>query len=128
MKFQISKWGYQLVCLTKERKKTTAYVHQLVLLAFRGPRPPNLETMHLDGDKTNNYLENLAYGTKSQNMKDRWRHRPRTHCIHGHLYDEENTGFQKTGRRCRACGREKTRKRRERLRGSPDLKSPSSLP
>ena len=48
----------------------TRCVHQLVALAFHGPRPEGLETRHLDGNKLNNTPENLAYGTHAENMAD----------------------------------------------------------
>jgi hypothetical protein len=36
----------------------------------------------------------------------------RTHCKHGHEWTPENTGWQKTGRMCRACHREKVARQR----------------
>jgi hypothetical protein len=49
-------------------------VHQLVLEAFVGPRPENCEVRHLDGDPSNNRLDNLAWGTKAENQADKLRH------------------------------------------------------
>jgi molybdenum-dependent DNA-binding transcriptional regulator ModE len=46
------------------------YVHQLVLDAFVGPCPPGLECRHLDGNRRNNLVWNLRWGTKKQNMED----------------------------------------------------------
>ena len=46
-------------------------VHQLVLLTFVGPCPPGMECRHLDDNPSNNNLENLCWGTRKQNMKDR---------------------------------------------------------
>ena len=48
-------------------------VHQLVLLAFRGATPPGLEALHINGIPTDNRLENLRYGTHSENMIDMYR-------------------------------------------------------
>ena len=48
-------------------------VHQLVMLAFRGWPPPGMEAMHLNGNPTDNRLENLQYGTHSRNMIDMYR-------------------------------------------------------
>jgi hypothetical protein len=48
-------------------------VHQLVLLAFRGPCPSGMECLHNDDVKNNNELTNLRYGTRSENNKDRVR-------------------------------------------------------
>jgi predicted transcriptional regulator len=49
-------------------------VHRLVLEAFVGPCPPGMMCRHLDGDPTNNRLENLVWGTKEENAADRVRH------------------------------------------------------
>ena len=47
------------------------YVHRLVAFAFRGP-PPTAhawQVHHLDGNPSNNRLENLRYVTQQQNMR-----------------------------------------------------------
>ena len=50
-------------------------VHQLVLLAYEGPKPfPQAVTRHLDGDALNNRPGNLAWGTVSENIADSIRH------------------------------------------------------
>ena len=49
-------------------------VHQLVLEAFVGPRPEYCEARHLDGDPSNNKLDNLAWGTKAENQADKLKH------------------------------------------------------
>src|SRR4051812_17537545 len=49
-------------------------LHHLVLRAFVGPCPPGMECRHLDGDPTNNRLDNLAWGTPKQNSEDKIRH------------------------------------------------------
>ena len=70
--------SYLSVKLSKAGITRTAYVHELVLMAFVGPRPPmdeRCEIRHLDGDKTNNQLSNLKYGTSKENAADRKLHR-----------------------------------------------------
>lgn len=63
--------GYPQVGLQKNGKNRRWRVHQLVLLAFVGPRPADMESRHFpDHDKTNNRLENLSYCTSSQNVQD----------------------------------------------------------
>jgi hypothetical protein len=64
--------GYPHVSLGGVKKRR--YLHNLVLEAFVGPRPKGQVTRHLDGDKTNNTLSNLQYGTVSENMADRVMH------------------------------------------------------
>ena len=63
-------YGYLSVQIRGRRR----YVHALVLEAFVGPCPPNAETLHKDGVPENNRLENLHYGTPSENAYDRVRH------------------------------------------------------
>jgi len=66
--------GYPKVNLYLDKKIRPAFVHQLVLKAFRGPRSPGKQARHLDGDKLNNHISNLRWGTCSQNAQDRVRH------------------------------------------------------
>ena len=62
---------YLLATLSRDGKPYTFTVHSLVLLAHVGPRPVGACIRHLDGDVTNNSLNNLAYGTHSENMLDK---------------------------------------------------------
>lgn len=50
-----------------------AFVHELVLTAFVGPRPNGMECRHLDGRPAHNCPGNLAWGTRVENMADRKR-------------------------------------------------------
>ena len=49
-------------------------VHKLVLLTFVGVAPDKHECRHLNGDPADNRLENLCWGTRSENIKDAVRH------------------------------------------------------
>lgn len=62
--------GYLEVLLyNKDGKRKTARVHRLVAEAFV-PNPKNLpEVNHIDGDKTNNYINNLEWTSRSRNQK-----------------------------------------------------------
>lgn len=102
--------GRPSVCIDRKARR----VHQLVALAFLGPRPEGMEVRHLDGDMTNNRLSNLAYGTHAENIADQVRHgthhmATRTHCPKGHEYTPENTLTWKSSRTCRECGRKRSR-------------------
>jgi hypothetical protein len=64
------KSGHVTVALGKGNSKP---VHQLVLLAFRGPCPEGKESRHLNDIPSDNRLANLRYGTRRQNMLDKIR-------------------------------------------------------
>ena len=89
------------------------YLHSWVMLAFVGPRPEGMYVLHNDDVKTNNRVENLRYGTPSENVADMFRNGRRslkTHCKFGHILMHPN--LQSNGS-CRACGA--ARKRATRL-------------
>lgn len=48
-------------------------VHQLVMLTFVSPAPEGQEVRHLNGDPTDNRLDNLAYGSRTENILDVYR-------------------------------------------------------
>jgi hypothetical protein len=115
--------GYPAVHLTGPDGEHTRTCHVLLMAAFVGPPPEGQEVRHLNGDPADCRLDNLAYGTRSENILDFFRHHPVTHCKRGHLFDEENTRITKKGgrayRACRACARDHQRRyRRQRLSGA----------
>ena len=64
--------AYRRVSLGQAREVT---VHRLVAEAFLGPCPDGHEVRHLNGDKLDNRICNLAYGPRSQNVLDTYIHR-----------------------------------------------------
>ncbi len=98
-------------------------VHQLVLIAFVGPRPAGAITRHLNGNPADNRPENLAWGTALENARDALRHGTTdrgqrhaeaikaglpavTHCKRDHAFTDSNTFIDHRGfRRCRECQR-----------------------
>lgn len=61
--------GYLTVILADDKRRKSFRVNRLVAMAFI-PNPLNLpEVNHLDGDKTNNRVDNLEWSTRSRNMK-----------------------------------------------------------
>lgn len=84
------------------------YVHRLVLTAFVGPRPEDMETCHNDGDPANNVVGNLRWDTHAENNRDKSRHG--THhnlvkdvCPRGHPLTAWNLVARKSRRECRSC-------------------------
>ena len=66
--------GYLYTDLRKNNEPKKFYVHRLVLWAFCGPKPSNIDGAHIDGDRTNNRLHNLRWSTRKENEKDKIRH------------------------------------------------------
>lgn len=54
-------------------KAAGSLVHQLVARTFHGPHPKGQEVRHLDGNPRNNRADNLAYGTRTENILDVYR-------------------------------------------------------
>lgn len=64
-----SRGAYRIVSLSKDKIKTTHTIHQLVMEAFVGPCPEDMEIDHGDKNTFNNHLDNLEYVTHPENMK-----------------------------------------------------------
>lgn len=90
--------GYKYLCLCKNGKVKRFGVHQLVLRAFVGVQEKGMEVRHLDNNPSNNKLENLAYGTKSDNMQDAVRCGSLSRC-HTNLTDEQVIAILSDNRR-----------------------------
>lgn len=60
--------GYYKVGCTSRKGAIT--IHELVMLAFVGPRPEGKQIDHRDRNKANNKLENLRYVTPKENMEN----------------------------------------------------------
>lgn len=49
-------------------------MHYLVALAFLGPAAHGCEVRHKDGTRDNNHVENLEYGSRTDNVADARKH------------------------------------------------------
>jgi len=67
------------------------YIHKLVAQVFIGPRPDGMVIRHLDGNRYNNKVTNLAYGSNEQNYEDTKKHKTHWH---------ENNGRAILSERC----------------------------
>lgn len=64
-------FGHLFTSLFNDDGPTSFLVHRVVLSAFTGPCPEGMECRHFpDHDPTNNRLENLQWGTHTQNIAD----------------------------------------------------------
>lgn len=119
--------GYCRVTLSYQGRRKSENVSRLVLSAFSGP--PTQEqpfALHGDGNRQNNGLSNLRWGSHSENMQDAIRHGThskagRDTCKRGHLYTPENTMYRPdrpNSRICRVCQSQSESVRADRRRGS----------
>lgn len=118
--------GRRIVHLEQaSRGQRTVRVHHLVLSAFVGPRPPDTEGCHNDGDSANVRVSNLRWDSHSENMFDQVRHgthyeTTREGCPLEHLLVHPNLVASKAllgHRNCLACARARAAKQRTELRG-----------
>lgn len=111
------KSGHHAVKLSLGGKTKLRYVHQLVLEAHVGPRPPGLHALHDNDIKPDNRLSNLSWGTPRKNSLDAVRNgvhpmSRRQNC--GNCGETlELIGAQ---RRCRTCQRRSAREYAQRAR------------
>ncbi|MFG6338781.1 MAG: NUMOD4 motif-containing HNH endonuclease [Lachnospiraceae bacterium] len=69
LKRTVGAHGYCVVGLGKENVQK---VHVIVAATFLGRRPSGKVIRHLDGNRQNNSISNLCYGTQSENQMDRY--------------------------------------------------------
>ena len=62
--------GYKKLILWQEKKYYHRYLHHVVAELALGPRPEGMQVLHRDDDKSNNWPDNLYYGTQTQNLAD----------------------------------------------------------
>ena len=71
----LSTHGYPRVRFVIDGKRRSAFVHKLVMGTFGSAPPfPGAQIRHLNGDQSDNRIENLAWGTAKDNCDDRARH------------------------------------------------------
>lgn len=70
----ITAYGYVQVSFSNNGKVKNVKVHRLVLTAFVGPCPNNMEGCHNDGNRQNNKLQNLRWASSRDNEADKIKH------------------------------------------------------
>jgi hypothetical protein len=66
--------GYFCFVSCIDYKKVTHKIHQIVLLSFGFDRPLDSVVCHNDGNRSNNRLTNLRWGTCKENRQDQIKH------------------------------------------------------
>jgi hypothetical protein len=118
--------GYAFVnVITDEGRTKSHQVHRLVAHLFLKKSSSNLTIVrHLDSDRMNPHVDNLIWGTDSENVRDSVRagvhgQARKTHCPQGHPYSGDNLIKRPTGRFCRQCSKDASARfrQRQKLRG-----------
>ena len=65
--------GYAFVNLIKNGEVNSVKIHVLVAETFLGQRPDGYDVCHKNGNKKDNNVDNLEYGTRSKNNLDNYR-------------------------------------------------------
>lgn len=68
LKYYLNSWGYQQLCLYKNKQPKTVSVHRLVAQAFISNPDNKKEVNHKNWFKDDNRVENLEWVTPSENI------------------------------------------------------------
>ena len=106
---------------TCQRNGKGVYAHRLYWEQANGPIPDGLTIDHLCNNPSCVNPDHIALATQYDNMMrgsgPSAVNARKTHCVRGHEFTPDNTYISKTGkRRCRACGAEDHRRKREERR------------
>jgi hypothetical protein len=74
LRLTVSNRGYETCAVWKDGIQKFRFVHRLVLDAFVGPKRPGEHCRHLNGNKRDNRLSNLKWGTAAENHADQVAH------------------------------------------------------
>lgn len=97
-----SKFGYEMVKITYNKKRINKQVNDLVAETYI-PNPNNLpETHHLDYNKANNNVNNLKWVSHKYNMQDKSKHYHKQYLKNHPNIIETNKSY--TTIKCPLCG------------------------
>lgn len=104
--------GYGLIRISGENQIST-YAHRVSYVVFKGPVPDGKQIDHLCRNRICVNPDHLEAVTAQVNVLRGNTvsavNAAKTHCVHGHAFDPDNTKFDKRGRRsCRQCLRNRS--------------------
>lgn len=67
LRHKIDKYGYPCVCICANKVEYTKTIHRIVARCFIENINYKLEVNHIDGNKTNNFVNNLEWVSRSEN-------------------------------------------------------------
>jgi len=74
---QGNQYGHRKIRIMHAGIRHTYWLHRLICKAFHGDPPlydgEEAHVRHLDGDPSNNHADNLRYGSRSENERDKKR-------------------------------------------------------
>lgn len=82
--------GYARVTLSRGARSSVKRVHNLVALAFLGPRPRGMQVLHRNDDHSRNDIGSLRYGTPERNVRERTRRERRQKMKRGRVRKVES--------------------------------------
>lgn len=94
-KHQLDRFGYHRITLHKNSNRISYSVHRLVYETFKGDIPEGYEINHIDGNKSNNHIDNLELVTHQENsiharnVLDRWSNRQGENSSNNKLTNED---------------------------------------
>ena len=98
--------GYLQVCLTKDKKSKKKLVHRLVAEAFLRKIEGKEYVNHIDGNKSNNRVDNLEWCTRSENQ---------THAYKNGLIGKENLSKAHKGKKHHNYGKHLSKETRNKI-------------
>ncbi len=90
--------GYFMVKLCRNGFEKQCSVHRLVASAFYDCHDHSLEVNHIDGNKENNFIGNLEWVTRSENIQHAYKHGLRKNYL---TIDDQRKGASINGERSR---------------------------
>lgn len=98
LKQTINHGGYCMVMLSRNGYRRNCLVHRLVATAFLGGEFKGLEVNHIDCNKQNNFVGNLEWVSKGDNLRHAYSHGLRESYL---THDDQKMGAYISGDRSR---------------------------